>query len=86
MTKVFEKQIIEDGLVVDAICNLCKKSCILLGNIEALHCEAYWGYGTDRDLTEWQVDLCADCSKKFNDWLVSLGGHVDVRDTQVEMR
>lgn len=56
--------------VDDIICNKCGKSCkIDIGyghhNIEAIEVKHTFGYGSDLDMTSYELHLCEECFVEF---------------------
>lgn len=81
MTVIQKKELIEEYIDCDIICNWCGQSCIKEGTPEHLHGRAAWGYGSHKDCTEWSFDLCETCSDAL-DILMRHG--IDKRDISVD--
>jgi hypothetical protein len=82
MTVIKQKRMSEIDVALDIECNRCGKSCVKDVTPEYLHGHAEWGYGSSRDCTEWQFDLCEDCADALEQWMGL--GKIDKREITVD--
>lgn len=69
----------------DVICDICGESCrdkkFGLSNYSTF--SADWGYGSSNDMKRWYGEYCEACSGKIKEFIESLGGNVEVKDSFV---
>lgn len=65
ITKKVQKEVEE---VVDILCDCCGKSCKdEMGEFQFMELKAYWGYGSNKDMTKWSAKVCEKCvDEKFS--------------------
>ena len=74
--------------VSDIICDVCKKSTKTLkdmgfdGVFEYAELRGAWGYASNMDGETHECHLCETCYGKVKTFIESIGGDVDVRNTQ----
>lgn len=84
--KVLETRQVEQEVVIDVVCDMCKKSCLVsMGGIktpEYSWLTAEWGYESDhKDGLRWEAQFCDACSEKLKKWVESQGGEIKVVET-----
>jgi hypothetical protein len=76
ITEIVQKQRIE---IVDVKCDICDKSCKRDGCYDYDRVDIYhtWGYGSKKDGTTINCDICEDCWDKVENFIVNeLKGNV----------
>lgn len=79
--RIFKKELKE--VLDEVICDICGGSCKKEYNQEYAELIATWGYDSNKDLTQYNVDLCENCFDKTIDYLKSIRNFkpsVDVLD------
>ena len=68
--------------IEDILCDICGKSCKDNSSnlYEFLTLHASWGYGSHRDCTTWDGEICESCSDKIKLFIESLGGRLKIID------
>ncbi len=66
--------------LVDVTCDVCGKSCRDKHDVNYEHVtlKGSWGYGSGKDGTSWECEICEDCSDKVRQFIASIGGKIIV--------
>jgi hypothetical protein len=71
------KATVEREVVVDVLCDRCRKSTKTEGGLQYAKLEALWGYGSGKDLEHHRLFLCEACY----DWVIETANlHPDVQE------
>ena len=82
MVKMYEEA--TTMVVGDVLCDCCGNSC-KVNSTPPLICEyatfqAYWGYFSKKDGTQWDCDLCETCADKVKQFIESIGGGIGTHE------
>lgn len=74
MPEIYEKQQIEEDILIDILCDSCGKSCKVEssfsgGLYEFAQFIAGWGYGSRKDGDQWNFLLCEDCADRVYEFI-----------------
>jgi len=67
--KVITKELKEVDVLKDIVCDSCGKMCNTEYGFEYLKLSANWGFGSSKDLKEWNAHLCENCTDKKLDFI-----------------
>ena len=78
--QVYQTQVTDVSVIADIICDVCGKSCLdkEVLNFERAILHADWGYGSNKDGTIWNCDVCESCADKIRTYIESIGGAIQV--------
>jgi len=74
----FKKEQTYTAKLEDITCDVCGKSCRdkMDMNFELVILRGSWGYGSRKDGTSWECEICEDCADKIRQFIESIGGKV----------
>ena len=65
--KYIEKELKEQDVLKDVICDCCGKSCQTDYGFEYMNLSADWGFMSKKDLEKWEAQVCENCvDEKFD--------------------
>ncbi len=62
--KKHERELKEQDVLKDVVCDSCGKSCDTEYGFEFMQMSATWGFDSKKDMQKWDAQLCEECVDK----------------------